>query len=446
MELIYDGYNIPDKYITAENRVLHQFPKIYKKLGERGDLKLIKKMLQLDRNSYMHDNADYAMRGAAKAGNIKILKWMVQNDYKRYERVTAYAARGNQLKTLKWLIDRKFPITDLAVYYAAGKGYMDIVKFLAVDKKCEIDCHYAACKGQFEIIKYLHTIDPGSIHGVCDGAARSGHLDMMKFAYENGATIGDDISCTNVHILSWLINNGHIEPSKKISERIAWAGNLECLQLLHRHKFPILSTKVFTKAVSGRNIAMIKWLRGLGCPFDQTATYAAVDSPSAESREGGSLEILKMLIEWDCPLEYDICKTPAYYGDLEMLKYLVSIGCALSASVIEYAASGGHLHIIIWAREQGCEWNAKTCSDTVEHDHLNILKWLRGIDRDTCELKSNETEICPWDDKFGSEAIFYERTDMFKFALNNGYVFSDEAYKEAFDKKAMHDHFCRRNR
>jgi len=174
---------------------------------------------------------------------------------------------------------------------------------------------------------------------------------------------------------------------------------------------------------------------------DEKVTHAAIDRPSGDSSEGGSLSILKMLVEWDYPLKYDACSTPAYYGDIEMLQYLVSVGCRLDHEVISMAASAGHLHIIIWAREQGCPWNADACNETIEYYHINVLKWLRGFDRDTCELTSDETEICPWDDKLGMNAIRDGRLDLLEFALDNSYEFSEKARVDALQKKAMRDYY-----
>src|SRR5688500_13686801 len=130
MELLYDGYDIPDKYIISENRVMHQFPKIYKRLAKRGDFNLIKKMLKLNRNNFIHNNASYVMRGAAKTGNITILKWMRQNNYPFDEFIAASAAQANQIETLKWLIDNSCKIPEFIASRAAKKGHIEILKFI----------------------------------------------------------------------------------------------------------------------------------------------------------------------------------------------------------------------------------------------------------------------------------------------------------------------------
>uniref|UniRef100_A0A6C0CA55 Uncharacterized protein n=1 Tax=viral metagenome TaxID=1070528 RepID=A0A6C0CA55_9ZZZZ len=58
IELLFDGYVIPDKYIVLENRILHQYDKIYEQLAERGYMALIEKMLPLcDNMIFNHKEA-----------------------------------------------------------------------------------------------------------------------------------------------------------------------------------------------------------------------------------------------------------------------------------------------------------------------------------------------------------------------------------------------------
>jgi len=288
---------------------------------------------------------------------------------------------------------------------------------------------------------------------MCDGAIRYGHLDILKFAYETGHQLNIDMfDCKHIHILSWLFDNNRIQPNIKISEMVAKAGNLECLQFLYSKNFPILSGCVFANAVSGRNVEMIQWLYDLGCPFerssfekeigdeqnlliiDRSAANAAVRQGfNSIKTSGGSLPILKMLVEWGCILDNYLCNITAYYDDLEILKYLYANGCTLNKKVISNAAYNGHLHIIIWAREHGCEWDSVVCGNTVLWNHLNVLRWLRGFDRDICELRSNETEICPWDENVCLQAIHCGHIDILKFALENGCECSDKCYEAVLD-------------
>jgi hypothetical protein len=435
MELLFDGYPLPDKYIIVENRVLHQFPKVYKKLGERGDLDLIKKLLKLNRNGFMENNAEWTMAGAAKTGNISILRWMIKNGYTLCELAATQAVKGNQLRTLKWLIRRGCNLNNMIVSHAAKCGFIDILKYLVCDVKSPIHDagYFAASNGHLQIVKFLHSVDESTLFEVCEGAARSGNLEILKFAYERGYSIEHDFTCSDVNILIWLLNNNHISPNINISKRVAWDGNLECLQFLYHNNFPVLDKDVFTKAVRGQNIDMINWLHSLRCPFDKSATKAAVGMASPEIKIRGSLIILKLLVEWGCELDDDVCPLAAYHGDLEMLQYLYGCGCKLNESVLQRAATNGHLHVIIWARKQGCHWDSLVSYFTVCWHHLDVLKWLRGIDREKYETHPEEIEICPWDEQVCLYAIKYCHIDILKFAIENGCEYGDASYQAALE-------------
>jgi len=80
IELLFDGYVIPDKYIVLENRILHQYDKIYEQLAERGYMALIEKMLPLcDNMIFNHKEA--VANWAVKAGNFDILNWFINRGF-----------------------------------------------------------------------------------------------------------------------------------------------------------------------------------------------------------------------------------------------------------------------------------------------------------------------------------------------------------------------------
>lgn len=419
IELLFDCRPIPDKYIFADNRILFQYPKIYKKLSRRKDLDLIIKLFNC--NGLSKENLDFIMRGAAEVGDIEILEW-TKKIYPFSERATAHAALGNQIKILKWLIENGAMFDDFAKYYAAKKGHLEIFKYLVLDLGLgPNDCGYdVGLGGHIDIAKFIYSCDPESLFEVCDGAAERGDLDLLKYGYNHGARLDKYFECTHIHIFEWLIDNNHIQPDIKISMRIAWTGNLECLQYIHSRGFPILDKQVFTKAIDGRNIEMVKWLHDIGCPIDASVSKTAMDCPSAKSKIGGDVNILKLLVEWGFKLPRKLpWIDPARHGDLEMLKFLHTNGRIINDDVINAAA------------EHGCKWDKYACMHTIIYDHIYVLKWLRGVDRNKCEIKSNETEICPWNERVCLDAIAYGRINILKFAIGNGCECGRKSYDAA---------------
>uniref|UniRef100_A0A6C0C7H1 Ankyrin repeat protein n=1 Tax=viral metagenome TaxID=1070528 RepID=A0A6C0C7H1_9ZZZZ len=419
LELLFDGHEIPNKYIIIENKIMYYYPKIYKMLGQRGDLQLIRKILHINHNIFGWDNAEYIMQGAAKVGHVYILRWMVQSGYRRFSSATRYAAEGNQLKTLKWLIDNNFGIDGLAVSYAGKEGHMNIIKFLIEnDENCTLRSYAAAEKGRLDIVKYFYSLDPDSLRNVGDAAINSGYLDILKFAYENGYEYESHTICPHPHILTWLIDNGYVKSNINTSELVAYSGNLESLQLLYHNNFIVRNEIVFIAALSSGNILMIEWLHNINCPFNENIPDLA-----------RSLAILKLLVEWGYQVDKVNLSMVASNGDLECLQYLYAHGCKLSSEIISSAASNGHLHVIVWCREQGCPWDADACRITVRNHNLDVLRWLRGFDRNTCGLESKETEICPWNEDVCLEAIKLGHVAILKFALENGCQASYKTYR-----------------
>jgi hypothetical protein len=419
IELLYDGYTIPDSYIIAKNKVLYAYPRVYKYIVKRDDLTLIKKLFKIN-DSFMSANMQIIVRTAAQVGNIRILEWMIKKRYGLKEYLASYAAKGGQMETLKWLLVQGFAVGDLAAAYAAGRGHMDILIYLIrIQQVRNVSAWYAAINGRIDAIKYLYSLDKTSLIGTGNAAAKRGHLDILKFIYEKGSKISYGFVCKHLHILNWLIDNNHIQPNATISEMVAKTGSLECLQLLHANKFPIFTNIVFVNAILGENINMIEWLLCNNCPHNRHLFVQRYDHRSIKN-VATSLPILKLLIKSGYVFDNELCNYVAQYGNLEVLSYLYANDFKLDKDVIRSAARAGHLHIIVWAREHGCEWDAGTCIETVNGNHIDVLRWLRGFDRKTCGLPSNETEICPWDERLCQLAFEQNRKIILEFALENG--------------------------
>ena len=414
IELIYDNREIPERYIIPKNKILHRFPKIFKIIAKRGNLILITKMLQLNKLDAIH-NAEHAMMGAAEKGNIHILKWMQKNGYEDNEHVVGCAAKRGQLETLKWMHCSGFKNFNMAISYAAGHGDLDALKFL-LDNKFKNDSNYhAAYKNQFEIVKFLHFLNPESINGVCEGAARGGNVDILIFAYEQGQRL-QSLHYMHPRALQWLVDNNHIDPENVMYDGLALCNNLECVKILHLHGFPVLNKTFLIRAVWNQNVEIIEWLHDHGCPLDELVVRMAVRT---------KLEILKMVVAWGGEIIDDDCNVATECGNLEILEYLCDNGCKLPNNVMTLAISEGHLHIVAWCRKKGVDWGAEHCTDAIVWNQFEIFKWLRGIDRDLCGVKSEEQEVCPWNESVCWQAILSGRWDVMKLTLDHGCEFGD---------------------
>lgn len=231
---------------------------------------------------------------AASLGHLEILQWAIQNDCAYFERaVLHYAAKGGRRNVLEWAMDFGF------------SGH-----FL---------CEPAAQNGQLETIKWLREVrhcDWGFL--VCAGAAKYGHLDVIKYARNNGCK-------WDHHTCDWAARFGHLE--------------------------------------------VLKWARDNGCEW----THETCDSAAAF----GHFEILKWARENGCPWTNKTCDLAAIRGRLDIIMWARLNGCEWSNKTCDYAAENGHLSTLMWARRNGCEWTHFTCDDAARNGHFEILKWAR---------------------------------------------------------------------
>ena len=441
IEIVYDNYDhlIPDKYIIPENRILHQYKKIYYRAGLRGNLSMIQRFLKLNKNSYDANNADFAMRGAAESGSTHILKWMRHNNYKFNRWTSAHAVKGNQFVILKWLIKRGCLIDELCTKYSAKAGNLILLMWLLNKKKCEIDwdaIYVASRNGHIDIIKFIYRKNIIRNHVVLyDGAMRGGSVNILEWILEKNYDVGiSKWACGrasfegHIHVLEWVHKNNLFDNRRADSCEVAVkGGNFECLKWLVENGCP-LSKKICNKAVKKGNIEIAEWLIGKGCVLDVTRLYCAV-------AENGHLDMLKWLVGKGYKMSFEISSGAANYGHLELLQWAVSNGCPMNIRLIIDAVRNGHIDIVKWAIENGCEWdftkvksgterlfvrklNIEACRATVVHNHLDILKWLR-------------TTGFHWDETICMTAIQYKNLDILQWAIENGCKWGDNTYNLA---------------
>jgi len=430
IELLYDGYPLPDKYINLKNKILYQYPKIYKNLVRQNDLMTIEKIIKIPVNSAR--NAEHVAKYAAKFGDINILKW-TSKICEFNEKIIKFAVSGNQLEILKWLEAHYYNYKHDIVHHAIKKGRIEIAKYFMDHKnfslyfknQLRIHCSY-------DMIEFLYSFDPSLLENICQDIMWNSDFNFFQVALLNGwinrLTINKAndyviYPCPDVKILSWLIDNNYAQDNYKISHSLAHCGNLEGLRFFHSNGLLVLTSDMFNSAMHICDVDMMQFLYDLECPrYDLTieifvyAHHGKFEYCKRLSEDEFWVGI-KLLEKWG--FEWgDVCTPAAIYGDLELLKYAHKRGCQLTNRIIKDAAFYGYLHIIIWARENGCDWDAMACEYSIMGYNFDILKWLINHNnfRSTCPLISNEIEICPWDIDGCRHVPNY---NVLKFAVEN---------------------------
>lgn len=457
IELIYDGYDIPERYVNSTNAVLFGWEKITRAVVARNDLSLIGKINNVRQHpSYMES----VMRHAARLGFLDILKWgsgIV--GHPNFTFVYTNAIKGNQLEVMRHLITKYRTVSFKFPSYALRKGRIDILKmFMGEDfgnpysvqnydsvlvyrnniagKKVSAFWSAIDNNDKWNLIHRIFGSQSSSLLlGIDIEATMIGDYDLLMFAHDHGYMgmykawyeVGDNFAIRNVKILKWLLDNHYVAIGDKLSRCVVIGGDIECLEFLHRMGYLIVDRHLFSYAAEKCDIAMMNSLLELKCPVNKSSIYAAASSFLCGHRYRKpvtSSEFWQMamkLEEQGCTWDH-VAEIAAAAGDLEMLKYIHQRGYPLTIDIINSAVDGGHLNIVIWCRKNGCVWDRSTCLASCHRIDLNMLKWLRNHNnyRAVCSLASDETEICPWDHGICEEAYSRSSLDLLKFAVENG--------------------------
>jgi hypothetical protein len=241
----------------------------------------------------------------------------------------------NEVGRIKSLKSVKY-VKDMVIHLAAKHGTLDIVALFHMRHPniTPIDTSKifarAALHGYLDGIRQLHetlvtgttTTTPNSSrrcpwdHFTCSNAALNGHLEILKYAYDNGCQ-WDAWTCSNAAL------NGH----------------LDVLQLAHEN----------------------------GCPWtEHTCSNAALN---------GHLHILEYAHVHGCPWNEFTCSNAALNGHMDVLVYAFTRGCPWNSYTCSNAAQNGHLHILKYARIFNCPWTHHTVQKAMEHGHVDVARW-----------------------------------------------------------------------
>ena len=255
------------------------------------------------------------------------------------------------------------------LYDAAEMGRLDVLKWLWEREPSCHRYHYigdAGYHGQKEVLDWFYTLpredfpieslhrtpvsieqqikDLATFRDALRGAARGGHLELVKHLREKGCE-WDEWTCAaaaqegHVHVLEYLRTNG-----------CPW------------------DSHVCKWAAYGDQLDTLKWLREHGCPWNEEVTAVAA--------EMGDFEMLKWLHQHGCPWTAYTFGTAVIYGSLKILMWMHENGCPWDQEATEFAAGDGHLEILKWLHENGCPISDEACSSAAETASWECLKFL----------------------------------------------------------------------
>ena len=79
----------------------------------------------------------------------------------------------------------------------------------------------------------------------------------------------------------------------------------------------------------------------------------------------------------------DILGVPTFVRSVALLRWARENGCPWDERTCAAAAEAGNLEVLKWAREHGCPWDERTCAAAASGGHQEVLQWvLARISRD----------------------------------------------------------------
>jgi hypothetical protein len=154
----------------------------------------------------------------AKTNKLELLKWIREEKKCKWDgwTNTAAAEQGN-LEMIKYCVANGCPVNGIACACAARSGHLECLKYLHEEVKAPWDsgtAAWAAGNGQLHILEYLfqRKYNKYDIYA-CNYAARKGHLDCLKYLHETAKAPWDDTAVLYAHrnnqseCLQYLLDN-----------------------------------------------------------------------------------------------------------------------------------------------------------------------------------------------------------------------------------------------
>jgi hypothetical protein len=353
LELCHDEYFnlIPKSYISSNNSIICKALAIY------GQLELLKKAIKYgcepdrEKDHRFTNDLFNICNHAVISGNVDMVKYLLLEDWCITDSLTCkLASKYGYLHILTFLKEYGSKFDYNSPNYAAYNGDIKTLKWL-INNDCPIDheiCDYAVMNGHVYIIKWLmrkHGYEPTSES--CEIAIENNNLDLLKWLIKHKCSL-DIYRCYHsaaiknyLHIIKYLEQN--YEVSSGACKGAAETGNIDLLISLRQKGYP-LDEKVFMWAVDNGNLDMLMWLRENDCPYDESACERAAYK--------GNLDLLIWLRQNDYPWNERTFEMAGINGDLNILKWLKENDCPWNEETLKAVIRNKHQNIISWVKEK----------------------------------------------------------------------------------------------
>jgi len=365
---------------------------------------------------YNHKLPTNAVDVAIQLNDKDLIKWTAEK-LGLLQVCQAIASHGN-LDLLVWAI-QLFPWDGQVCVTAAENGHFHLVKWIiendhVISHNDVVQCvSHIIDYNKLDMLEYFCDKYPDIHDDIALIAARSDNIKILEWADQNGWSIETTqiynvaYVAMHINILFWVHKK---DPTLTISlDELVYAAmcnNFQALkwldeQIRTRYKIYPTNSKICYYAVINGNAEMLRWALNKGYSHNLHNNQILFLVAACT----GHLDVVKILHNFDNPVNKKFCINVTKYGHLEIIKWAHTINKKIwSHNITRIAARNGHLELLKWALENGCPWDKQMASQAAAGGQLKVLIWARNHG------------YCPWSCDICHEAAIYGHLEVLKWA------------------------------
>lgn len=219
-------------------------------LGAEGSLEAIAAW----RNSGGDFFTDRCFEAMAEKGHLVAIQTLHKQGARLSEDMVRSAAKGGQIEVLNWLKGKVF-FTGLEYFDAGIEGHLTTVQWLYANYGRDV------------------------LQLACNGAAKGGHLAILKWAMTQNAIFNKEIfnyAADGMHfdVMQWLLSNG-CPWDERVCSNIAAHGRLDLLQWVRERGCP-WDHETTRNAAMFDHLPLLRWARENHCPWHPETCFEAI--------------------------------------------------------------------------------------------------------------------------------------------------------------------------
>lgn len=324
----------------------------------------------------------------AARSSFDCLKYLVEHGCPYNKNTLKFSLKNNNDACFHYLIKRNLDIDDETFIEASKYGKIEAIKEMRKLRDwsgaTREMMHNAVQIGNLPLVKYLHEEGIKIPPSCCTLAAENGILEMLVYTLENNSSVIEEKDVEDMFKAA-IGSNYYVKNYVPKS--------LECTKYIYERFKPRLSPEHCAIAAEARDIETLKYLRSIGCPWDEETSRRAAKSGSIDcleyvfehkaklctlmyefAIESGNPRAFVLIYKRGYPLESRITERVALQGWTTVLRMLHRAGVQLDERCCEAAAMQGNFGCMKYSHLAGVPWK-KSCTYAAENGHLDCLKY-----------------------------------------------------------------------